>query len=87
MAVSGLPSVNPRAIQPQTVNRDVSAAQRAFFQAALARTGAASLAAASEPAAATPLQAPAPARAAVAPEPAAEPARHYRPGSLLDIKI
>ena len=85
MAVSGLPSVKPQAVQPPVENRDVRAAQRAFFQAALARTGA--VAPAPGQPASAPIQAPAPIRAAATPEPAAEPARHYRPGSLLDIKI
>ena len=74
MAVGALPSVNTQPLQPGE-SRDVRAAQRAFFEAALSRTGAAA-----------PVQA-APARAATAAEPAPQPARHYRPGALLDIKI
>jgi hypothetical protein len=63
---------------PQSApTRDVSAAQRAFFQAALAQVQG--------------VEQPAPAAAAVQPEPKSEPAaetaRGYRPGRLLDIKV
>jgi hypothetical protein len=61
--------------------RDVSAAQRAFFQAALNRVQAAPEAApAAAPAAAPTVE---PAKAS---EPSA-PANAYRPGKLLDIKV
>jgi hypothetical protein len=64
---------------PQTApTRDVSAAQRAFFQAALDRVQAAP----------EPVSMPTPAAEppAKASEPSA-PANAYRPGKLLDIKV
>ena len=86
MAVGALPSVNTQPLQPGE-SRDVRAAQRAFFEAALSRTGAAAPVQAPQTTLAAAVQAAAPARAATAAEPAPQPARHYRPGALLDIKI
>ena len=87
MAVGSLPSVNTQPLQPGE-SRDVRAAQRAFFEAALSRTGAAApVQAAPATFAAAAVQAAAPAKAATVAEPAPQPARHYRPGALLDIKI
>ncbi len=85
MAVGALPSVNTQPLQPSE-SRDVRAAQRAFFEAALSRTGAAAPVQAAQPTlAAAAVQASA--RPAAVAEPAPQPARHYRPGALLDIKI
>ena len=86
MAVGALPSVNTQPLQPGE-SRDVRAAQRGFFEAELSRTGAAAPVQAPQTPLAAAVQAAAPARAATAAEPAPQPARHYRPGALLDIKI
>jgi hypothetical protein len=77
--------ISPVPVQPQTTPaRDVGAAQRAFFQAALAQVQGA-------PAPAPPLPAPAPARGAPVAQAQAdapqESSRTYRPGKLLDITV
>jgi hypothetical protein len=61
-----------------------TAAQRAFFEAALGRAEAAR---ATEPQAATARAAPAPPSGVTVDIPAEQPARYMRPGSLLDIKV
>jgi hypothetical protein len=66
--------ISPSPIQPAP-SRDVSAAQRAFFQAALGRVQAAA-----EPA-------PTQTAPAVQAETPGDTARSYRPGKLLDIKV
>jgi len=82
MALGPISSVGAP-VQP-TPARDVTSAQRAFFQAALAKA---------EPIAAIEPPAPQPAPAQVAAEPAKPPApadapmTGYRPGSLLDVRI
>jgi hypothetical protein len=69
-----LPALTPQPPQAQPA-RDVQAAQRAFFQAAVT---------ARPPAAApAPAQAAAPARPTAAPD----PNRPLRPGSLVDIRV
>ena len=70
-----LPVATPRPVRPET-----HAAQRAFFEAAVAR------AAAPASAKAEPVRAAAPAARAI-PEPEPEARRFLRPGSLLDIKV
>jgi hypothetical protein len=79
---SGLPA-NPSPARPQSPAR--TAAQRAFFQAAVQQAEAA---APVRTAAAVERPVPAVARAAPAAAPAAEePQRYRRPGSLIDIKV
>ena len=69
---------------PQSAHaRDMSSAQRAFFQAALERVQAAAQPA---PAATSPA-APSPAHSEPKPERAAESTGGYRPGKLLDIRV
>jgi hypothetical protein len=63
-------------VQPAPT-RDVGAAQRAFFQAALGQAPAPAVVAPSPPAQAAPM-----AKA----DPSEDP-RNYRPGKLLDIKV
>ena len=78
MALSPI-STPPAPVQP-TPARDVGAAQRAFFQAALSRA---------QGATATPPPAP-PAPQAISAAQAEEtpdPLRGYRPGRLLDMKV
>lgn len=78
---AGLPTAQP---QPARADRDIRAAQRAFFQAAL------TAAEAPEPlrqAAAQPTASiETPRSAAPAEQPEPDP-RRYRPGSLLDMKV
>jgi hypothetical protein len=78
MALGPIPSSTSPA-QPAPA-RDVNAAQRAFFRAALERVQSAAAAA---PATASP----APAQAVEAREAPPDPMRNYRPGRLLDIKV
>lgn len=73
-----LPALTPHPPQSPQAQRDVGAAQRAFFQAA---TGVAAPAAA----ATAPKTAPVPSQ--TAPAQAIDPDRPLRPGSLLDIRI
>ena len=75
------PISHPGAPSQPAPARDVTRAQRAFFQAALT---AAEPAAAVEAPAAEPSPAPEPPKAAA---PAEAPKAAYRPGSLLDIRI
>jgi hypothetical protein len=83
MADGRLPSITPR--PPQTAPQQTarSAAQRAFFEAALGR---AAPAAAAEPArtAVEPHVTPVKTETVARPP---EPGQRYRPGALLDIKI
>ena len=76
------PISNLGAPPPPAPSRDVTNAQRAFFQAALAQ---------SSPVAAVAPPTPQPLAAAPLPQKAAAPAEPpkdaYRPGSLLDIRI
>ncbi len=78
MALGPISNLGAPAPQPSPA-RDVSSAQRAFFQAALGQ-------AAPVAAVAAPIAQPAP----EPPKPAAPteaPKRAYRPGSLLDVRI
>jgi hypothetical protein len=78
MALGPIPSPTSP-VQPAPA-RDVSAAQRAFFRAALERVQSAS--------ATAPATSPStPAPAVQASEPPPDPMRNYRPGRLLDIKV
>lgn len=78
--LSSIPAAPPQAAPA----RDVTRAQRAFFQAALGQAAGVSAAAPAAAAAPEPVRAPAPAQ----PTPAeTAPKSAYRPGSLLDIKI
>jgi hypothetical protein len=74
MALGPIPSPTSP-VQPAPA-RDVSAAQRAFFRAALERVQSAAAAPVTQTPAA-PVQAESP----------ADPMRNYRPGRLLDIKV
>jgi hypothetical protein len=79
--LSNIPAAPPQAAPA----RDVSRAQRAFFQAALGQTAGVAAPAPAAPSAAAPRE---PVRAPVqsaSTEPA--PRSSYRPGTLLDIKI
>ena len=86
MALGPISSLGAVPAPPVSSPRDVTNAQRAFFQAALGQA---------TPMAAAPAVAEPTARAAPAPEPpkveatakAEAPKAAYRPGSLLDIKI
>ena len=80
MAVGPISHPQLPAIQP-VPSRDVGAAQKAFFQAALGQVQAASA-----PAIAAPAQATA-ARPAAKAEEQPDPTRGYRPGRLLDITV
>jgi hypothetical protein len=71
-----LPVAQPRPVRPET-----RAAQRAFFQAAVAPTTTARPAASSEPVRA------AAAAARLTGESTEQPQRYLRPGSLVDIKV
>ena len=75
-----LPVAQPRPVRPET-----RAAQRAFFEAAV--NGAPAPAAGAGPAARAEPVRPVAAAARTAPDPAAQPQRYLRPGSLLDIKV
>ena len=77
--------ISPVPVQPQTTPaRDVGAAQRAFFQAALGQAQGVTAAPPPQPAPSPVKAAPvAQAQADAAPE----SSRTYRPGKLLDIKV
>ena len=84
MALGPISSIGAAPAPPVSPSRDVTNAQRAFFQAALDQAA---------PVAAAPVVAAPTARAAPEPElpkveaTAEAPKAAYRPGSLLDIKI
>ena len=80
MAVGGLPASLPQSVPSPDQGR-VQRAQAAFFQAALGNVAPVA-APPSEPAPAAPQPPP---KAAAPDEP--QPARNYRPGMLLDIRI
>ena len=77
--LSSLPAVTPAPSQ----SRDVTGAQRAFFQAALSQAAPMSAIETATPQPAAP-RTPEPAKAA---QPSDAPKTGYRPGSLLDIRI
>lgn len=78
MDLSRLPALRPQSSPTPQPSRDVSAAQRAFFQAALGKVTEA------EPA---PAAQPAPQTAAQALSQADEQPRFPRPGSIVDIRV
>lgn len=78
----------PPAAQPSGGDAGKLAAQRAFFEAALGRTGAPAAPAAPTPtASAQPVAAPTAAPRAAAPTATEAPTRILRPGSLIDIRV
>lgn len=77
MDLTRLPTLRPQTPAAPGPARDVSAAQRAFFRAALGQ--------AAEPAAPEPQPIPQAAQPAAAPK--AEPERFSRPGSIVDIRV
>jgi hypothetical protein len=78
MDLSRLPAIRPQTPTATQATRDVSAAQRAFFQAALGK------ALEAEP---VPAPQPTPQAAAEAMSQTAEQPRFPRPGSIIDIRV
>jgi len=86
MADGRLPSVTARPLPPAPQQAQRSAAQRAFFEAALGRAAPTAPAAPALQARTAVQPAVTPVKTTTAPG-APEPGQRYRPGTLLDIKI